>query len=113
LRFLPAVELPSGRVLRWPALQRRQRPFFDGPLAHALDQARAHVERLGNPLVRPARPRGAVLPLRRRRRPFVRFQQDASARQLAGRRASFRHQCFERLPLVGGQSYAMGFHPKA
>lgn len=101
--FLPPVQLAPRRILRQPALDGREWPLVHGALAQPLDQPGAHVERVANRLVGPP---GAVST-------FVGFEQNAGARQLACRRSSLGHQSFERLPLVGRQSYAMGFHPKA
>jgi hypothetical protein len=103
VRLLPPIELAPRRIRRRPALNRSQWPLVHGPLAQPLDQPRADVQRDGNRLIGPARPRRA----------FVGFEQNARARQFACRCPPLGHQPFERLPLVGRQSYAMGFHLKA
>jgi hypothetical protein len=102
LRLLLPVEL--GRIDALAAAiraQRRRQTLLDKPPPQALDGGKTNLQRLGNALVRPARPR----------RGLVRLEQDLRVPEPAHIGLAPRQQPPEFLPLLTRQRHPIALHP--
>lgn len=88
--FRPAIELGGGRGRPRAWCKGSRHPCLDKAPAHPRDGGQAHLQRLCDPLVRPARPA----------RRFIRFEENPSMRLGPRRCLAGTQQGLQRRPLL-------------